>query len=77
MVEFETLKSEEIQFGSNNFLEVARKKAISEEGENEFISLARGFYTPDGSKRFKKNFSVPLEKDVADFVAQQVPAMLE
>ena len=32
MVQFETIKAEEIKFGNNNFLEVARKKAITDEG---------------------------------------------
>lgn len=31
MVEFETLKAEEVKFGKNNFLEIARKKAKTEE----------------------------------------------
>ena len=27
MVEFETIKSEEVKFGRNNFIEISRKKA--------------------------------------------------
>ncbi|MGD0819069.1 MAG: hypothetical protein ABR986_11850, partial [Methanomassiliicoccales archaeon] len=38
-VKFETISAEKIPFGRNNFIEVARKKAITKEGENEFISL--------------------------------------
>ena len=49
MVEFETMKAEEVKFGKNNFLEVARKKAKAEEGENEFIAISRGFFLPDGT----------------------------
>jgi len=77
MVEFETLKSEEITFGENNFIEVARKKAISEDGENEFVSLARGYFTADGSRRYKTNFSVPTDDDVVDFIIENLPDMLE
>ena len=47
-VEFQTIKSEEIKFGKNNFLELARKKAITPEGENEFLAISRGFFLPDG-----------------------------
>lgn len=72
MVEFETLKSEEIKFGNNNFIEVARKKAITEEGENEFISLSRGFITMNGEKRYKKSFTIPLDESVRKFVAETV-----
>lgn len=72
MVEFETIKAEEIKFGTNNFLEIARKKAISEDGENIFISLSRGFFTPDGEKRYRKSFTVPMDDAVKDFIAEKI-----
>jgi hypothetical protein len=72
MVEFETIKAEEVKFGKNNFLEVARKKAKSEEGENEFIAISRGFFLPDGSKRFKKSLAIPDDATIKDFVAKKV-----
>ncbi len=72
MVEFQTIKAEEIKFGNNNFLEVARKKAITDEGENEFISLSRGFFTPEGQKRYRKSFTVPNQQEVIDFVASKL-----
>ena len=59
MVEFETISAKDVKFGNNNFIEVAKKKAITEEGDNTFFSLARGFMTPEGEKRYKKNFSIP------------------
>ena len=72
MVEFETIKAEEIKFGTNNFMEVARKKAISDDGENTFISLSRGFITPTGEKRYRKSFTVPLDEAVINFVAEKI-----
>ena len=72
MVEFETIKSEEIKFGNNNFLEVARKKAIAEDGENTFLSISRGFITPDGEKRYRKSFTIPLDEKVIDFVVENL-----
>ena len=76
MVEFETIESEEIRFGTNNFLEVAKKKAISEDQENEFLQLTRGYYTADDERRYKKNFSVPINKDVVDFIVKYLPEMM-
>ena len=70
MVQFETIKSEEIKFGNSQFIEVARKKAISETGENVFISVSRGIYIQDGSKQYRKSFTVPLDQNVIDFVAK-------
>ena len=75
MVEFETIKAEEIKFGKNNFLEVARKKAKSEEGENEFLAISRGFFLPDGSKRFKKSLAIPDDETIKDFVSKNIKDM--
>jgi len=71
-VQFETVKQEEMKFGKNNFLEIARKKAITEEGENEFVSISRGFFLPDGSKRFKKSLAVPDEGELKEFIAKNI-----
>ncbi len=72
MVTFETIKAEEIKFGNNNFLEIARKKAITDEGENTFISISRGFFTPTGEKRYRKSFTVPLDDAVIAFITEKL-----
>ena len=72
MVKFETIKSEEIKFGNNNFLEVARKKAVADDGENTFISISRGFITQSGEKRYRKSFSVPLNQEVIAFISEKI-----
>jgi len=66
MVEFETLETKEVKFGNNKFLEVARKIAKTPEGENEFISISKGFITPTGQKRFKNALGFPAEKEIMD-----------
>ncbi|MCK5559770.1 MAG: hypothetical protein KAJ51_04230 [Thermoplasmata archaeon] len=71
-VEFETIKSEKVNFGKNNFLEVARKKAITEEGENEFISVSRGYFLDDGSERFKRSLTIPDDEDIKKFIAEKI-----
>jgi len=76
MVEFETLKAEEIGFGSSNFIEVAKKKAITDQGENEFISLSRGFYTLNKEKRYKKSFTIPISEEVVNFISNKIKEML-
>jgi hypothetical protein len=72
MVTFEIIKSEEIKFGNNNFLEIARKKAITEEGENTFISISRGFFTQTGERRYRKSFTVPIDDAVIDFITEKL-----
>ena len=49
---------------SNKFLEVARKIAKTPEGENEFISISKGFVTPMGQKRFKNALGFPAEDEI-------------
>ena len=72
MVEFHTVKADEVRFGKNNFIEVARKKAVVEDGENEFIAISRGFFLPDGTKRFKKSLAIPDEKEIKEFVSEKI-----
>lgn len=60
-VEFVTIRAEELPFGKNNFLEIAHKKAVSERGENEFVSVSRGFMTQTGQKRFRSSVSMPVD----------------
>ena len=72
MVEYETIEAEEIKFGRINFIEVAKKRAISEEGETEFISISRGYYLDDGSKKWKASIALPQEEEkrveIADII---------
>jgi hypothetical protein len=69
-VEFQTVKAELVKFGNNNFIEVARKRAVTEDRENVFISVSRGFFLPDGSKRFKTSLTVPDDDEVKDFISK-------
>ena len=71
-VEFETIKSEKVNFGRNNFLEIARKRATTSEGTNEFISLSRGYYLPDKSERFKRSLTIPDDPEIRAFVADKI-----
>ena len=50
---------------------MARKVAISDEGENEFISVSRGFFNEEGEKRYSKgkNIALPSDKDLLEKVA--------
>jgi hypothetical protein len=72
MVTFETIKAEEMKFGNNNFIEVARKKAVTDEGENTFISISRGFFTQTGDKRYRKSFTIPLDDNLLNFVSEKL-----
>ena len=68
-VEFETMKAEFVDLGNGKFLEIARKKAKTEDGENEFVSISRGFVLPNGEKRYLKSFTLPKEKDMLEKIS--------
>ncbi len=71
MASFETLEKKEIRFGSNKFLEVARKKVITETGESEFISISKGYIDRLGKRKFKSSLGFPEE------VAKKLAEVLE
>ncbi len=72
MVEFETIEAEEIKFGRNNFIEISRKKAVSDGNNIEFVSIARGFYLPDGEKGWKGSITLPSEKEKRQKIAELI-----
>ena len=70
--EFKTIEAEEMTFGKNNFLEVARKKAVATESESEFLSISRGFFASDGTKRFRRSLALPDDKKLIEFISQKL-----
>jgi hypothetical protein len=75
MVEFETLKSEEIRFGKNNFIEVSRRKVITPAGENEYVAISRGYYLPDDTKRWRSSITLPDEKGKRAKIAELIKSL--
>ncbi|MEM0492502.1 MAG: hypothetical protein QXS02_00870 [Candidatus Thermoplasmatota archaeon] len=75
MVEFETIKAEEIKFGKNNFIEVSRKKTVGIANAREFISISRGFYLNDGSRRWKASVTLPDEPEKRERIADLIKTL--
>jgi len=75
---FESVKQETIDFGANNFLEISRNRVVSDRGENEFISLKRGFYAinsegePEKRYRKNKNITIPDTEEVKNFIVENL-----
>ncbi|MEA3558002.1 MAG: hypothetical protein U9R75_01985 [Candidatus Thermoplasmatota archaeon] len=73
MVDFETIEFKNIPFGKNNFVEVARKKAVlGNGGQTEFISISRGYFQSDDSKRYKNSVTIPMDEDVRKQIAKNI-----
>ena len=77
MVEFITKGTKEIVYGANKnkFIEVARKTAKTDEGENEFISISKGFVTPQDQKRFKTALGFPAEQEIIDGLVEALKSI--
>lgn len=74
-LEFETIHAEKIDFGRNNFLEVARKRARTPAGSNEFISVSRGYYLADRTERFKRSLTIPDDPEIRAFIAEKIRSL--
>ncbi len=62
-----------MEFGRNNFIEVARKRARTQDGlENEFIPVTRGYYLVDEKERFKRPISIPDEPKVRRLIGDKI-----
>ena len=72
MVEFKTLKSKEVKFGRNSFIEISKRTVITPIGENEFFAISRGYYLPDETKRWRSSITLPNEKDKREKIADLI-----
>lgn len=60
MSEWKTLKSQTVEAGGNNFIEITLKQPP--EGDNTFIGISKGWTTEEGQKRYKTNILFAREK---------------
>ncbi len=72
MVEFKTLKAEEVKFGRNSFIEISRRKVTTPAGENEFVAVSRGYYLPDKTKRWRSSIALPNDKEKREKIAELI-----
>ena len=72
MVEFKTLKAEEVKFGRNSFIEISRRKVVTPVGENEFVAISRGYYLPDKTKRWRSSIALPNDKEKREKIADLI-----
>ena len=66
-MDYETIAIETLDYGKNKFLEVSKKKAMPD--ENVFLNISKGYYTPEGEKRYQRGIGFP---DDAEFVSRLV-----
>ncbi len=76
-VEYEVMKAEVVNFGNNKFLEIAKKKVKGGENQNEFISISKGYFTPDGGKKYKEGLGFPAEQKIVDEIIVKLNSVLQ
>jgi hypothetical protein len=72
MVKFKTLKSKEIKFGRNSFIEISKRRVFTPLGEKDFVAVSRGYYMPDGTIRWRSSITLPDEKEKREEIANLI-----
>ncbi|VVB51104.1 Uncharacterised protein [uncultured archaeon] len=74
-MEYETLKCEYIEYGRNKFIEVSRKKAMPD--ENEFLNISKGYYRPDGERRYNRGIGFPVNEEIVKSLIEKIQQVAE
>jgi len=73
--EYETIKMETVDYGTNNFIEIAKKKAPN---GNLFISISKGWYPANThEKRYKAGIGFPMEGELVGKIMASFDAVLK
>ena len=73
--QYETVKLETVDYGTNNFIELAKKKAPN---GNLFISISKGWYPANSrDKRYKAGIGFPLEAPLVEKIRNAFDAVLK
>jgi len=77
-VRYDVVKTETVNYGNNKFLEISRKIAKQSESEegNEFVSISKGYYAPDGQKRYKGGLGFPSDSKLIDDIVEKLKAVV-
>lgn len=69
-MEYQTIASEYVDYGRNKFLEISKKKVASD--NTVFLNISKGFYTPEGERRYQRGIGFPNEKKVVEYLVEKL-----
>lgn len=72
-MEYQTIAGEYVDYGRNKFLEVSKKKIMPD--GTIFLNISKGFYTPEGEKRYQRGIGFPNEKLIVDSLIEKLNAV--
>lgn len=71
MARFDTVRETTHRFGTNSYVELARRRLVDEKGASiEFLVLTRGFIDEDGAKRWTRFVTLPDEPALLAWVME-------
>ncbi|MFH1402987.1 MAG: hypothetical protein ABIH11_01800 [Candidatus Altiarchaeota archaeon] len=73
-MEYETIVSEYVDYGRNKFIEVSRKKVLPD--QTEFLNISKGYYTPDGEKRYQRGIGFPVEESIVSSLINKLQIVI-
>ena len=76
MPEFETLKSQRIEFNMGEFLELSTNVVRDGARETKYLRIARGYHDSKGEPRYKKGgLTLPANREALDQLADAIKAL--
>lgn len=72
---FKTIESFEKPYGTRNFIEVALKE--TNDGENVFFSISKGFTGQNDVKRYKKSLGFAASEELQTFLLEAFTKLLK
>lgn len=73
-MEYETIMANYVDYGRNKFLEVSRKRVKPE--MNEFLNISKGYYTPDGERRYQGGIGFPDDEQIVKELIGKFEALI-
>ena len=72
MPEYSVLREKTKNFGKNGYIEVALKRVTDGNDGREFITITRGYISPEGARRWTKYVTMPADKQMRSFIVETV-----
>ena len=74
-MEYETILSEYVDYGRNKFIEVSKKCVMPEKAI--FVNISKGYYTPDGGKRYQRSIGFPPEEAIVAGLVEKLQTIMK
>ena len=73
-MEYETITSEYVDYGRNKFIELSKKRVLPDNAV--FLNISKGYYTPEGEKRYQRGIGFPPEEDIVNGIIEKLQSVM-